>query len=197
MNAHAQGSASFHSLPTIPESPSHISRSLSASSIPSLPSSSTSGHGSRNGSSPTSSCSSEEPEDLPNFDGVYSPPASPKPKAKPLPSTSPSLTPTGISGIAPPISAHPYARPSTTRRQTVPRGLSPLAPLSSLPLGQGVLPKSQSLARTVLNRHDAPHAGLGLGASGKKGKTKLIVATKPFKTTFELGLTASEFARKA
>jgi len=41
---------------------------------------------------------------------------------------------------------------------------------------------------------DVPHAGL-LGK--KKTGQKMIVPTKGFRTTFELDLTASEFARRA
>jgi hypothetical protein len=49
---------------------------------------------------------------------------------------------------------------------------------------------------------EIPHAGMSNGANGggmKKvpGKQKMIVATKPMRTTFELGLTSSELARRA
>lgn len=86
----------------------------------------------------------------------------------------------------------------------------PIAPLSALtptphnsPSGGSIsLPKAQPLARTLFARMaDAPHAGTGLGLLGgggnrKGGKQKMIVATKPMRTTFELGLTSSELARK-
>lgn len=47
---------------------------------------------------------------------------------------------------------------------------------------------------------EIPHAGMNNGGSGMKkaagGKQKMLVATKPMRTTFELGLTSTELARK-
>lgn len=114
---------------------------------------------------------------------------------------------------------HTHARPTReTTSTTKPPCLSlaqrrprPLAPLSSLSPADHHssrestapspgLPKAQPLARTLFARMaDTPHAGTGLGLGGRKGggKQKMIVATKPMRTTFELGLTSSELARRA
>lgn len=106
---------------------------------------------------------------------------------------------------------------STLQSHKRPRGLVPLSTISSTSgvsnshgstgsnnsSGALSLPKAQPLARTLFARMaDTPHAGTGLGLLGgsgnkKGGKAKLIVATKPMRTTFELGLTSSELARRA
>jgi hypothetical protein len=66
------------------------------------------------------------------------------------------------------------------------------APAPSSPRPQLSLPKGQPLARSLLNR-----AVTGASAPQRPKKTtKLIVATKPMRTTFELSLSADELARK-
>lgn len=112
------------------------------------------------------------------------------------------------------ISAHPSPSMHPHRPQRRPiRGLSPLTPANkttllpappAVPPGRS-LPKSQPLARALFARiaqEGAPHAGFAgpSGAGQRKknaGPQKMIVPTKAFKTTFELGLTSSELARKA
>ncbi|CAK9781724.1 hypothetical protein CC85DRAFT_298630 [Cutaneotrichosporon oleaginosum] len=77
--------------------------------------------------------------------------------------------------------------------------LSPLAPMGSgaapspsSPRPQLNLPKGQPLARSLLNR-----AVTSASAPQRPKKTtKLLVATKPMRTTFELSLSADELARK-
>jgi hypothetical protein len=56
--------------------------------------------------------------------------------------------------------------------------------------GRPGLPKATPLARTLLNRT------VGTPATVPKKTTKFIVPTKPFRATFELGLTSTELARK-
>lgn len=80
-----------------------------------------------------------------------------------------------------------------------PRGLSPLSAVDgdvcSPPVGvRSALPKSQSLARTLFNR--PTQSAFGTGPTGlPKKTTKLIVPTKPFRTTFVLGLERDELQR--
>lgn len=78
----------------------------------------------------------------------------------------------------------PFALPqrSTTRVRFAP--LTPANPSSGMA-------KSQPLARALMNRALTPNNGQ------PKKTTKVIVPTKSFRTTFELGLTSSELARKA
>lgn len=123
------------------------------------------------------------------------------------PPSAPSVLDTAAGSSSSP-NTHPY-RP---QRRPI-RGLSPLTPANkttllpappAVPPGRS-LPKSQPLARALFARiaqEGGPHAG-SAGASGlgqrKKhnGPQKMIVPTKAFKTTFELGLTSSELARRA
>ncbi|RXK38481.1 hypothetical protein M231_04246 [Tremella mesenterica] len=136
-----------------------------------------------------------EVTDLPNFDGPWTPPVSPKPtRTQPLPSSG-RLESTNPTQHPHNVTQHPYSRPNIPRRSSQ-RAFLPMTPLhtnTALPLGQGILPKSQGLARAVL-RNEVPHAGMGQKGLGKKDK--IIVPTKAFRTTFELELTASEFARR-
>ncbi|OCF35625.1 hypothetical protein I316_02680 [Kwoniella heveanensis BCC8398] len=105
-----------------------------------------------------------------------------------------------------PPSAPPV--PTASRAGRI-RGLSPLTNISnssSSSTQQAAggdfhtprLPKSQPLSRALFARSLAPdtnQAGLMLGGK-KKTSQKVIVPTKSFRTTFELGLSASELARK-
>ncbi|KAL1407561.1 hypothetical protein Q8F55_006994 [Vanrija albida] len=82
-----------------------------------------------------------------------------------------------------------------------PRGLSPLSAVNGecidrAPAGlPRSLPKSQPLARTLFNR--PTQSAFGTGPTGlPKKTTKLIVPTKPFRTTFVLGLERDELQRK-
>ncbi|WVF65480.1 hypothetical protein IAT40_000208 [Kwoniella sp. CBS 6097] len=98
--------------------------------------------------------------------------------------------------------------PSASRSGRV-RGLSPLTNISnssSSSTQQAAggdfhtprLPKSQPLSRALFARSltpDTNHAGLMTGGK-KKTSQKVIVPTKSFRTTFELGLSASELARR-
>jgi hypothetical protein len=67
--------------------------------------------------------------------------------------------------------------------------MSPLSPTgaASRPLG---LPKATPLSRTLLNR------SMPSSAQKPKKTTKFIVPSKPFRSTFELGLTSTELKRK-
>ncbi|WWC91158.1 uncharacterized protein L201_006099 [Kwoniella dendrophila CBS 6074] len=107
------------------------------------------------------------------------------------------------------ISSSTSSASSSSSRPNRIRGLSPLSSIrdttqntscsSELPLShQPRLPKAQPLARALFTRSlsDTPHAGI-LGGNKKKTSQKLIVPTKSFRTTFELGLSASELARRA
>lgn len=107
-----------------------------------------------------------------------------------------------------PSSNRLLTRPTPTRKPPF-RPLLPLTPSPSPSHSESThqspqLPKSQPLARALFARkiNDVPHAGMGIGAGGggkkKSGTTtqKLIVPSKPFRTTFELGLTSSELARR-
>ena len=96
----------------------------------------------------------------------------------------------------------PYPVPSTRLVRT--RPFAPLTAVNPLPapphMSTGGLAKSQPLSRAMFARMstDVPHAGsAGGGTKKKNGQQKLIVPTKGFRTTFELGLTASEFARRS
>lgn len=117
-----------------------------------------------------------------------------QPTLSPSPSQSRlSLPPTTSSSSSNP-STHPY-RPQSSRPASRTPSLSP--PKLNLP-------KSQPLSRALFARMamaEIPHAGMGNGSPmGKKaagGKQKMIVATKPMRTTFELGLTSSELARRS
>jgi hypothetical protein len=113
--------------------------------------------------------------------------------------SAPGSPPSKYSGsLAQPKTTHPYRSSITPARPMRPRGLTPLSSSTTpLPLGTGQLPKAQPLSRTLFARmaSDTPHAGLG-GGKKKSGGQKLIVPTKGFKTTFEIGLTANELARK-
>ncbi|WRT69126.1 uncharacterized protein IL334_006110 [Kwoniella shivajii] len=90
-----------------------------------------------------------------------------------------------------------------------------ISPLSTLPssqhgdgrngMGMGVgmdefqprLPKSQPLSRSLFNRtlSDTPHAGI-MNGGRRKMSQKIIVPTKAIPMTFELNLSANEFARR-
>ncbi|RSH83355.1 uncharacterized protein EHS24_007033 [Apiotrichum porosum] len=74
-----------------------------------------------------------------------------------------------------------------------PRGLSPLSPVAATGgLQRGAMPKATPLARTLLNRSLSG----GASSAAPKKPTKMIVPTKPFRTTFDLGLTSKELARR-
>lgn len=75
----------------------------------------------------------------------------------------------------------PFSLPQRNRVRFTP--LTPAHPPSGMA-------KSQPLARALLNRALTPN-----NAQPKK-TTKIIVPTKSFRTTFELGLTSNELARK-
>ncbi|GMK55873.1 hypothetical protein CspeluHIS016_0209290 [Cutaneotrichosporon spelunceum] len=117
----------------------------------------------------------------------------------------------------PAAAARPSGFPMRAMRQPSPPRSSPLSPLAGgapqprirlsplAPMGSGAapapssprphlsLPKGQPLARSLLNR-----AVTGASAPQRPKKTtKLIVATKPMRTTFELSLSADELARKS
>lgn len=121
-----------------------------------------------------------------------------------------------------PIITNP-SPPKTSIQQRSSRPSRPLTSLSAInintnnntsnlprppSISHGHLPKSQPLARALFTRMasngssglgcglDVPHAGMGKQRLGGGGSQKLIVPTKGFRTTFELGLTSSEFARK-
>ncbi|CAD6585218.1 MAG: hypothetical protein TREMPRED_004074 [Tremellales sp. Tagirdzhanova-0007] len=131
-----------------------------------------------------------------------SPPTSPITRSSTIPSPKPNLA-----------STHPYPRASTsastttpstnaTSRHIRPRGLAPLSNLKPLSAPAhpvpDALPKSQPLSRSLFTRmaNDAPHAGFGNVGKRKAGGQTFIVPTRGFRTTFELDLTASEFARR-
>ncbi|RSH95167.1 hypothetical protein EHS25_000253 [Saitozyma podzolica] len=133
-----------------------------------------------------SSSSNTSPSSIHTTDCPSPSPSSPKMRNSTLPSLS---------------AAHPYRPPSGPRPR--PRGLTPMTPLSTVPappqhLAGMSLPKSQPLARALFARmaNDTPHAGF-TGLKKKATSQKVIVPTKQFRTTFELGLTSSELARKA
>ncbi|WWC73036.1 uncharacterized protein I206_107001 [Kwoniella pini CBS 10737] len=99
----------------------------------------------------------------------------------------------------PKIFTNPPSNSSSIRPRV--RGLSPLTTTTNQNTYNEFtprLPKSQPLSRTLFNRSfsDTPHAGI-IGGNKKKTSQKLIVPTKAFRTTFELDMSASEFARRA
>ncbi|WWC63967.1 uncharacterized protein I303_106573 [Kwoniella dejecticola CBS 10117] len=123
------------------------------------------------------------------------------------PSTSSSQASSSSSDIKPLSSRYPkiFANPptgSSASRARV-RGLSPLTSTTTQNRPNANeftprLPKSQPLSRALFNRSltDSPPNGLMAGGK-KKTSQKLVVPTKAFRTTFELGLSASEFARRS
>ncbi|WVW79429.1 hypothetical protein I302_101398 [Kwoniella bestiolae CBS 10118] len=145
---------------------------------------------------------------------------SPESKSIKLPSSAKHThaPPSGTSEIKPLASRYPkiFTNPppppsSFSSRPNRIRGLSPLTPstsnstsLNMNPEFKPRLPKSQPLSRALFNRSlsdPAPspslQAGIFGGVGKKKTSQKVIVPSKSFRTTFELGLSASELARRA
>jgi hypothetical protein len=160
-------------------------------------------------------------EDLPEFDNprfsVESLPTTDEESENDSPSTSPiessdithsTTSPETTTNQKPNTPSHPYTRttqpqPSiTSTNQNFPPRPTRQRPMQPL---TGLLPKSQPLSRALFTRlasnggintlSDTPHAGMGSGGKKKVATQKIIVPTKSFRTTFELGLTANEFRR--
>ncbi|WWD06812.1 hypothetical protein V865_004907 [Kwoniella europaea PYCC6329] len=168
-------------------------------------------------SSPTNTTESGYSSDPEHEQGSESPTESEtsieefSPESKPvkLPSDNQDVKP--LASRYPKIFANPPLPPAPSSRPNRIRGLSPLtsvnttsnSPSSAMEKQfQPRLPKSQPLSRALFNRSlsdPAPHAQAGIfgGVGKKKTSQKVIVPTKSFRTTFELGLSASELARRA
>ncbi|WVR09003.1 hypothetical protein IAU60_006063 [Kwoniella sp. DSM 27419] len=96
-----------------------------------------------------------------------------------------------------------HLQSGTASRPTRLRGMTPLTNATTQQAAGGDyqprLPKSQPLSRALFARMapDAHTSSAGLMTGGKKKTSqKIIVPSKSFRTTFELGLSASELARR-
>ncbi|BEI92672.1 uncharacterized protein CcaverHIS019_0503000 [Cutaneotrichosporon cavernicola] len=150
--------------------------------------------------SPTSSDSGDdESTDARDEDELNNAPMAPAPAPAAVARPSGGFPLRAMRQPSPPRSS-PMSPLAAGPRPQMPRRLSPLAPMGSgaapspsAPRPQLSLPKGQPLARSLLNR-----AVNGASQPQRPKKTtKLIVATKPMRTTFQLSLSAEELARKS
>ncbi|KAL7421080.1 hypothetical protein Q5752_003964 [Cryptotrichosporon argae] len=133
-------------------------------------------------SSPSSS-DSDDADDGPHFDGPAAFDGASRASADP--SSGPARADRDHGRAYEPA---PRARAARTPR------LAPLTPLVA-PAPSG-LPKSQPLSRALFARMAAGDAAPAKVSKKLAPGTKLIVPTKTFRTTFELGLSSTEIARK-